>query len=1052
MRGLSSGERKYATVLFADIVDSSRLVAGADPEEANDKLLPWLEAMVEVIESYGGTVTQLLGDGVMALFGAPLAQEHHAVRACLAAREIHRRCAQRDDQGPHWVPSPVQLRVGISSGEIVAQPQSGMLTEYRAVGEPVHLAARAEQSAEPGQVLMTEKTHHLVAGQVVAHPGKPLRLSETARSVKTFVLDDVIITKRRMRPLESKAKSAFVGRQADLEALHENLAGALAGNGGAFIITGDPGVGKSRLIAEYIEAVGPDVGAVLKVDLEPTGVPRFEEPVACLVRALLELEPTAKAPELEDTVSQRLEALKFHGPHAKAAVLEVLGKTSDEPGWRGIDPPERLRLTLTTIADIVRAVGRQKAIVVILEDFHWATSDIQLLAGEIATRLDGTQVQFILTSRTHHERPWMNWPRRVQHGIGTLAPADAASVVAELLEASPELSALTQRLYDKTMGNPFFIEECLRTLVEREALEGTIGRYRLVVPIEEIEIPVTVHGVLAERIDSLPQKERQTLLCAAIIGRNFDVSLLQRLLGSDEGNLQDRLARLEQQGFIQHSRIIPNVEYTFRHALIHEVAYGTLLKRDRLRLHASVMNAIRRRPLHELPIKNDLMAYHAFRAEAWPYAAAYCRWAACKAQSASRNGEAAMLFDKALKALDQLPMTRRNAARAIDIRLELVQSLFTLGRTAEVGRCLETSVVSAETLEDELRLGQVFSAKMLAHWIDGDLEEAIRVGRQAFGVGKRLDNDQLAIQIGTRLGSLYIDHGDYGEACQLLEEIIARIPGSAAHKQYGVLAAASVACRGSLARALGELGRFREALNVGDEAIQMADETGHSFSQIYACLFMSNTLFLKGDFPSSLPLLERAHDACMATQSRLLIPLSAASLGYCRVRMGDVEGGLELLQTAVNYANEQVVKGQLSQQMAWLAEACLRQGQPVQALTHAKKALEIAKENGGKGDQAWAHWIVGEALLNAPKDSSRKAAKAYREALKIAESRQMRPLIAHCSAALAQIESTVGSRTKALTLMESACNQYEALGMASLAAQARGQLLTEHDIAAATLT
>ncbi|MCG8597684.1 MAG: AAA family ATPase [Kiloniellales bacterium] len=1036
-RGLLEGERKFATVLFADIVNSSALVADADPEDANEKLLPWLQAMVDAIDGYGGTVTQLLGDGVMALFGAPAAQEHHAVRACLAAQEIQRRCARSDD-----VPSPVRLRVGISSGIIVTQPiRSGMLIEYRAVGDTVHLAARAEEAARPGEVLLTKETYDLVAGQVKVQPAGALKLSKSSRRVQTFTLHGVTVTKRSMRPLENAGKASFIGRAQDLTALSDSLSRARRGLGEVFVVTGDPGVGKSRLVLEFLGTIGTEVARVLKVDLEPTGVPRFDDPIAQLVCSLLELDVTAEPEALKAVIRERLALLRIGGSHAVSAVLEVLGQTPNDPGWDNIDPPERLRGTLSTIADAVRSLGRKTPLVLVLEDFHWASAEVQQLGREIAVRLDGTKVQLILTSRTHHERPWTTWPKFAEHRIGTLPSEDAARFVATLLGSSPDLGALTRKLIDKTQGNPFFMEESVRSLFERGELKGALGGYHLVVPLDDIEIPFTVHGVLAERIDSLPRGDRQTLLCAAVIGRHFDVTLLERLVAHDDGRLADRLARLEQQGFLQRTRIVPNVEFGFRHTLTHEVAYGTLLKRDRLRLHTTVMKVLRHRPGHELPVKVELLAHHAYLAEAWAYATAYCRRAANKAQAASRNGAAQALFEKALGAQAKMPQTARNSRRGIDVRLELAQSLFTLGRPEAVREVLAAAQALAAELGDERRLGRSYAARMLCYWVDGDLAKAIEIGRLGLAIAKRLNDHQLEIQVVTRLGSLLIDHGDYAEAGHLLEEIIPRIPNTSAHKQYGVLAAAAVACRASLARSLGELGRFREALQIGDEALRLADDSGHSFSQIYACLFVGNALLRKGDFTRSIPLLERAYEACRTTQIRLLLPLSAASLGYALVRTGQIAQGLGLLKHAIELAKGEVVLGQLSQQTAWLAEALLHAGQPEQALAQATTALDIARKNGEKGDQAWAHWALGEIYRRSPHAKSRKAASAFKQARSLAEDCKMLPLVAHCDLALGKLDRKLALQDQGAKHTKDALKLYEKLDMNGYAVMAE-ELLT----------
>ena len=697
-------------------------------------------------------------------------------------------------------------------------------------------------------------------------------------------------------------------------------------------------------------------------------------------------------------------------------------------------------MTLSTIADAVRFLGRKTPLVLVLEDFHWASAEVQHLGREIAVRLDGTKVQLILTSRTHHERPWLSWPKFSEHRIRALPSEDAARFVGALLGSSPAIGALTSKLIEKTQGNPFFIEECVRTLIERNALEGSPGSYRLVVPVDDIDIPFTVHGVLAERIDSLPRGDRQTLLCAAVIGPNFAVTLLEQLLTQDDGRLADRLARLEQHGFLQRTRIVPNVEYGFRHTLTHEVAYGTLLKRDRIRLHTNVMKVLRGCPRHELPVKVDLLAHHAYMAEEWPHATAYCRRAASKAQMASRNGAAQALFEKALDAQAQMPQTPRNSRRGIDVRLELAQSLFALGRSEEVRKVLVEAEAIATALNDERRLGRIYSARMLCHWVDGDLGNAIAMGRQGLDIARRLKDPQLEIQVASRLGCMLIDRGDYADARKLLEGIIPRVSDGSSHKQFGTLAAVAVGCRADLARSLGELGQFSAALKIGDEALRIADDNGHSFSQIYACLSVGNALLRKGDFARSIPLLERAHRFCMATQIKLLLPLSEASLGYALVRTGRIAQGLGYLKHAVELANKDVVLGQLSQQTVWLAEALLRAGQPEQALAQATTALDIARKNGEKGDEAWAQWALGAVYSSDSHAKPRKAAAAFNRARNLAEGCRMMPLVSHCTLALGKLQLQDTASEKGLKHTEEALHLYQRLDMGYYASEAEQTL------------
>jgi class 3 adenylate cyclase/tetratricopeptide (TPR) repeat protein len=1027
--GPFDGERKFATVLFADVAQSSRLIVDNDPEDADEHLLGMLQIMIDAVHRYGGTVNQVLGDGVMALFGVPRAQEDHALRACLAAEAIHAMTRQLESRRSSPGDS-VKVRVGLGSGELVIKtPQSEFDLKYRAVGEAVYLAHRMESAAPPGTTLLGRATLNLAAEQVQARPFGAVCLKADSNPVEALELVEVKVDKRSSQRLSHGGSSLFIGRTRDLDALHGDLDGVASGAGRAVVISGDAGVGKSRLLYEFLERVGNRRCQIMTCDLLPSGLARTLDASARIVKGLLPDQMEQGAQNLRGAIGDWLDTLRIDGRYALPAIMELLGMPAEDSDWAELEPPERLQAVVETVGKVVSETSRRKPLVLAFEDFHWADSETSMLVDELAANISSSRVLLIVTSRSHHEKAWESWPGATEREIRPLSKSQTGALLEALLGPDPELEELKQLLAEKTQGNPFFLEECVRALEEAGSLAGATGAYRLVVPVRELEIPGTVHGALAARVDSLSAPERATLFCASVIGQRVDVGLLRNLCPQPREELLARLSRLQQAGFLERTRIMPNLEYSFRHALIHDVAYNTLLKRKRRELHAQVMAAVERRPAALLPCKVELVAHHAFHAEDWPKAFAYCRRAGQRAQAKSANREAVDFFGQALQAAERNPRTRRHREREIDVRLELVQSLFPLGRHDEGLRQLLAAQKLASDLADERRLGNIAASLVLSHWVRGDLARAIRTGRKALAMAGRLGDSNCEIQVATRLGAIYLDRGDYRSACELLKAGIEKISGRDSYDRFGLLAIASVASRASLARALGELGRFEEAIRVGDEGVRIAEETGHVFSQIYAYLFVGNALLRKGDFQRGLQPLSHSYDLCKATRAKLLLPLSAASLGYAHVRMGKISRGLELLERATMAARQHVIKFQLAQELTWLGEAYVLANNYERALGHARNALDYAEKNGEKGDEAWALWLLGEIHARLDSSQARKAEEYLLRALDIAAKHFMGPLVAHIDFGLGKLYRRQRAWNEAQSQFESAMSLYRDLGM-----------------------
>ena len=1024
------GERKFVTVMFVDIVQSAQLIADADPEDADDRLLGVLQAMIDAVQRYGGTVNQVLGDGIMALFGVPRAQEDHALRACLAADAVHALTGPRPESGePLGV---VAVRVGLSSGEVVVRrAENNFDVKYRAVGEAVYLAQRLEEAATPGKTLLSRATLSLATEDVSVTPAGQVRLKPGSDPVEAFELAEVRVDHRGIKGLSRAVATSFIGRTGDLEAIQRLMDTVEGGTGQALAITGEAGIGKSRLVFEFLESVRDRWAATFACDLLPPGLARQHDPLALLVRRLLTTERKQSGEKLRVAVAELVQSLEIEGPYAHSAITEVLGLEPKDSAWLGLEPPERLQAIVEAVSEVVCATSCRQPQVLVFEDFQWVDTETRRFTEELAGRLSSARVLLIVTARSHHEKIWASWPSYEELDLRPLSRTQTSELLDVLLGTDSELDDVKHLLAQKAEGNPFFLEECVRALSEAGSLSGAPGDHRLAVPVAELEIPGSVQGVLAERMDALPASDRALLLRASVIGQRVDVGLLKELQKQSREDLLVRLERLRQAGFLERTRIMPNLEYSFRHALTHDVAYGTLLKRSRRYLHARVMAAIERRRIDQLPRKVELLAYHAFNSEDWPKAYVYCRRAGQHAQARSADLEAVEFYENSLQALSRFPGTRRNRVREINIRLDFIQSLLLLGQYETANIHLLSAQSLADDLGDKRRQARIMSMMALYHWLTGSLPQAIQVGSAALNLARTLNDLELEVPCLYRLGGCAAHRGDYRSACEFLEAAIARIPRNATHRRLGLLGVASAGCFGQWAQSLSELGNFSDARRIANESIRIADESRLAFSQVYSFLSAGYVLLRKGDFESSKPILNEGFALCRTMRLKSLFSPNAAALGLAYVRSGQVAHGLEYLEMASISTDRQALVLRPSQKMSMMAEAYLVAGRIGVARKLAWDSLRLAKSNGEKGHEAWAHWVLGEICIQHDVIAGNQAEVHLYQAHDIAVAHFMKPLVAHIEFGLGRWYCHRKSWDDAILKLKSAMSLYRELEMSS---------------------
>ena len=655
-RSALEGERKQVTVLFADLKGSMELLADRDPEEARQLLDPVLERMMAAVHRYEGTVNQVMGDGIMALFGAPIAHEDHAVRACYAALAMQEAIRRYSAEGRRAHGLKVQIRVGLNSGEVVVRAIGNDLhMDYSAIGQTTHLAARMEQLAPPGTIRLTAATLRLAERWVQVTPLGPVPVKGLSAPVEVCELVGAGPARTRLQAFAARGLTPFVGRQAELAALHQALERAEAGHGQVVAVIGEPAMGKTRLFHEFTQASRPQGWLRLESSATSYGQATPSLPVIDLLKAYFQLEDRDDGRRIREKLTGRLLTLDPALGPSVPAFLALLEVPVEDPHWQALEPPQRRQRTLDALKRLLLRESQEQPLLLVFENLHWIDAETQAFLDGLVESLPAARLLLLVNYRPEYQHGWSTKTYYTQLRLDPLPPASAEAMLHSLLGNDADLEPLTQRLIEWTQGNPFFLEESGRTLVETQVLVGTPGAYRLARALPSIQVPTTVQAVLAARIDRLPPEEKQLLQTAAVIGTEVPLALLQAIAEVPEAPLRLGLTHLQAAEFLYETRLFPDIEYTFKHALTQQVAYETLLQERRRALHARIVEALEALAGDRVAEQVERLAHHALRGEVWDKALAYLRQAGAKAAARSGYREAVTSFEQALMVVKHLP-------------------------------------------------------------------------------------------------------------------------------------------------------------------------------------------------------------------------------------------------------------------------------------------------------------------------------------------------------------------------------------------------------------
>jgi len=1020
-------ERRHLTVMICDLVGSTALSARLDPEDMRAVIDAYHAACARITRTYDGFLAEFRGDGILAYFGYPIAHEDDAERTVRAGLDIIAAVARLETRAAE----PIAVRSGIATGVVVVG--EGELREHAVVGDTPNLAARLQALAEPGTIVVAASTRRLLGDLFRLCDLGSHEVKGIAEPVAAWAVEGVSDSESRFEAVRAAGLTDLIDREDELDFLLERQRLAWKGEGQIVLISGEPGIGKSRLAAALAERIASEPHTRLRYQCSPYHTNSALRPFI----AQLERAAGFKA---DDSSEQRLD--KLEAPLAMSAsriegVAPLFAALLSIPfGERypplALSPTQQRRRTLAALLDQFEGLARQQPILLSFEDAHWADATSLELLDLTVERVRQLPVLALFTFRPEFEPPWVGLPNVGSLTLGRLSSNDVENMVARVTAGRVLPVEVMEQIVSKTDGNPLFVEELTKTVLETRILVEDAEVYRLEGPLPPLAIPETLQDSLMARLDRLaPVREIAQL--GAAIGREFSYSLVRALVGRDESALKHGLAQLEQAGLVFRRGQPPDAVYSFKHVLVRDAAYESLLRSRRQQLHGQIARALEERFAAIVASQPEIVAHHFTEAGLVDPAIEYWLKAGVKAYSLYANEDAVRFFERALTLLKKLPETRDNLERAVDICFQLRNALLPLGKTDRILRSLDELDPILARLGDKQRSAQYAAFRCNHHFLIGQQRRAIEFGETGVRLARECGDRVVLGQSLFRLAQSYHALGEYRRAISLLEQGLEFNANELRHDRHNLNIIPSVLNRTWLAIALVECGDFSAGMRHARRALEIAEGAEHQLSKLLGWLSIGYVLSHKGEIAGAVGALERGLDLSDRWSFRVWRIRLVSDLGVAYARLGRAEKGLQLAEQAVSDGDKMQLIADKPRLLIRLGQVSLIARQIETALTLGKQAAAIAAVHEAKGDEAWARFLIGRAYLAAyePKNLD-EPEKQLDIALRLATACEARPLAAFCNTTLCGIYARRGDQVRAKEADAVATATYRDLGMQPL--------------------
>jgi tetratricopeptide (TPR) repeat protein len=785
-------------------------------------------------------------------------------------------------------------------------------------------------------------------------------------------------------------------------------------------------LGKSRLLYEFRKAVANENVTFLEGKCLSFSKGVVYHPIIDIVKANFDIRDDDTELQIKKKIEKGLNKLGSDEASTFPYLLELLSVKDDGIEKIPLSPEARKDRILEALKQIVLKGSEIKPLIMAYENLHWIDQNSEEFLKEFLDSISGARVLLIFTYRPEFIHTWGGRSYHSQVNLNRLSTRETLIMTSHLLGTEDFDKEIEQLVLEKTEGVPFFIEELINSLRDQKIIEEKDNKYHLTKDIREAIIPSTIHDVIMARVDSLSDGAKGLLQTGSVAGREFSHHLIKKVTAFSKDELLSHLSVLKDSELLYERGIYPQSNYVFKHALTQEVAYNSLLQKRRIKLHKKIGKALEKIHVDRLEEFSEMLAYHFLQGEDWQSAYHYNREAGLKAYSHSAYEEAQRYFEDALTALKKLPKEKVRIEQEIDLCFHMRSTLIPLGRHEEWGEWIQSAELLAREIDDDARISNVLNLLSSMHWIKNETPKAIKLGEKALTLAERTGDFACQIATMLHLGIYFFTIGDYNKQIKFHQEIRKRLTGPEAFQQHGMASFPGAWSRSHLLLGMAELGKFDKIEEIGDEAIEIAEQVKNVFTLVLTYAFIGMAKLRLGKIDSALSLLEKGHKLCRLSKIPFGYPFAAGSLGYAYLLANEPKRALTVLEEGTKPSNLQGAIW-IVHPMTVLADTYRAVRDIALATETASRALKLANEGEARGFEAWA--MLGMARINNTAERLEEAKQWYQRGLQQATNLAMRPLVAHCHKGLSNYYLSLGNDKEAQLENKKAIEIYSSLGM-----------------------
>jgi class 3 adenylate cyclase/tetratricopeptide (TPR) repeat protein len=1026
-RSSVEGERKLVTVLFADVANFTTISEKLDPEEIHGIMDGCFKILMDEIHKYEGTINQFTGDGVMALFGAPLAHEDHAIRACYASLAIQHALDRYGEKLKADCDIDFKMRIGLNSGPVVVGAIGDDLRmDYTAIGDTINLASRLESAAQPGAILVSGHTQRLAKDFFTFSSLGQLQVKGKEEPQDAYELIEVSEVRTRLEASAVSGLTRFVGRAKEMETLSDALDKAHSGSGQVMGIVGEAGVGKSRIILEMRHTF-PEYTYLEGRCLHYGGSMPYL-PFLDILRSYFGIKEGDREYLINKKMKEKRLLLDEHLITAVAPFQDLLSLETDD-AYRHLEPKQKRERIFEALRDLFIRESQKNPLVLIVEDLHWIDKTSEEFLDYFIGWLATAPILLVILYRPEYTHRWASKSFYTNIRVDQLSLPTSSELVQSILSEGEIVPELRDLILGKAAGNPLFMEELTHSMIENGSIQKKGDRYILSKKLSDIEVPDTIQGIIAARIDRLDESLKRIMHVASVIGREFAFRILQSITEMKE-ELKGHLINLQGLELIYEKRLFPELEYIFKHALTQEVAYNSLLLARRKEIHGRIGKAIEELYPDRLEEVYEMLAYHYGRGEDVEKASRYLTLSGTKAARRHSLWEACSFYKEALATLRGLPETGERKKQELDVLVLAVTPLHILGFPEGSLCMLEEGEALAKELRDSRRLAIFYGRLSVYHSYRGDHLLGVQYSENALEEARESEDVDLIVPVAHGLCLSYEGSGQFDRLVTMLSGVLDLIEKKERESDFfGLPVNAYAVLSGHCGGAMGPLGDFQKGELFLEKGLRHATRIGDLRTLAFIEFVYGGFCLGKGDWKVAAEHAQKSITYSEEVKFLMTLSLSWSLLGNAYAHLGDPETGKSYGEKGLKMHQDARIEWFLSLQYLNLGDTHLQLGDLGHARSSVEEALRLSQKNNEKPWEAGSSILLGRILGRMETSPTHEAEESILQGMKIADELKMRPTYAEGLLFLGELYAHSGQKEKALESLTKAETMFQEMGM-----------------------